>query len=101
MDTGAPLTVIPHRIHQLLTWQPLNLRTTWRGIPCAVGSIQAWLPVSNYSVLRGPLPVVAKFPDHDPPGDPIPVLLGLEFFQSHSVLEFVLRAPAPGSIRIP
>jgi hypothetical protein len=36
--------------------------------------------------------LLAKFAPSDPPGDPVPVLLGLEFFLAHQA-EFNLRLP--------
>src|SRR3954462_9654611 len=49
LDTGAPLSIIPFEIHQKdqFAWQPLpgpwpRGFTTWMGVPCTVGRIDAW-----------------------------------------------------------
>lgn len=42
--------------------------------------------------LRGPFTLLAKFPHRDPPGAPVPVLLGLEFFLAHQAA-FNLGSP--------
>ncbi len=85
LDTGAPLSVIPFCVQQQgLRWQTLpGVRASWAGQRCDVGRIDIWLPTDQPPHVRGPFPLLAKFPQTDPPGDPVPVLLGLEFFQTH------------------
>ena len=103
LDTGAPLSVVPfHDHHQRLTWQPIpGIRTTWAGQPCDLGRIDVWFKTEQPPYLRGPLSLLAKFPHSDPPGDLVPVLLGLEFFLTHQA-EFILPPPPQhGFIRLP
>jgi hypothetical protein len=85
LDTGAPLSVIPYHIHQKgLRWQAIpGIQVTWSGQRCDLGRIDVWLPTDQPSSLRGPFALLAKFPQSDPPGDDVPVLLGLEFFLAH------------------
>ena len=94
VDTGAPLSVVPFRIHsQRLLWTPVpGTPVTWKGQPCTLGYVDVWLPTDQPPYLRGPLPLLAKFAHSDPPGAPVPVLLGLEFFLAHQA-EFELRPP--------
>ncbi len=103
LDTGAPLSVIPFDVHrQGLIWRPLaGVRTTWSGQPCDVGHIDIWLSDLVSSSLRGPLSILAKFPQRDPPGDPIPILLGLEFVIAHQTDLALPPPPQPGILRIP
>ena len=103
LDTGAPLSVIPFRIHQQgLSWQAIpGIRATWSGQRCDLGRIDVWLPTDQPPHLRGPLSLLAKFPRSDPPGDPVPVLLGLEFFLAHQAELQLLLPPRDGSILRP
>lgn len=112
LDTGAPLSVVPLHVHQArdLNWQPLPGAwppglTTWSGVPCTLGIIDVWLPLSGDAQLRGPLRFIAKFAQATPAYLPanVPVLLGLNFlaeqrtdnsFQCHT-------APQAGSILLP
>jgi hypothetical protein len=103
LDTGAPVSVVPFHVHhQRLAFTPIpGLRTTWAGQPCDLGRIDAWLATQQPPYLRGPFALLAKFPHSDPPGDLVPVLLGLEFFLTHQA-EFALRPPPQqGVIRLP
>lgn len=103
MDTGAPVSVVPFHVHQQrLAWQPIpGIRITWAGQPCELGRIDAWLATEQPPYLRGPFSLLAKFPHRDPPGDLVPVLLGLEFFLSHQA-EFTMRLPPQrGVISLP
>jgi hypothetical protein len=97
LDTGAPLSVIPYHIHQKgLRWQPIpGVQATWSGQRCDLGRIDAWLPTDQPPYLHGPLALLAKFPRRDPPGDDVPILLGLEFFLAHQA-EFQLFLPPQG-----
>jgi hypothetical protein len=45
--------------------------------------------------------LLAKFAHSDPPGPPVPVLLGLEFFLTHQAELNVLLPPQHGIIRLP
>jgi len=45
--------------------------------------------------------MLAKFPHSDPPGDLMPVLLGLEFFLTHHVELELLLPPQEGVMRLP
>ena len=103
IDTGAPLSVIPFHVHhQRLLWQPLaGIRTTWAGQRCDVGRVEIWLPTEEPPFLRGPLSLLAKFPNQDPPGDPVPILLGLEFFLTHHAEFSLLLPPQHSGIRLP
>jgi hypothetical protein len=103
LDTGAPLSVVPFHVHhQRLVWQPIpGIRTTWAGQPCDLGHIDVWLRTEQPPYLRGPFPLLAKFPHNDPPGDLVPVLLGLEFFLSHQAEFTLLPPPQRGVIRLP
>jgi hypothetical protein len=101
VDSGAPLSVIPFRLHQHLEWQSLGYPTTWHSISCTLGTIEVWLPNENYTALRGPRTMIAKFPDSDPPGKPLPILLGLEFFWSNQANPTLWPPSGKGAIRIP
>jgi hypothetical protein len=103
LDTGAPLSVIPFHVQQKgLRWQPLpGVRTTWSGQRCDLGHIDVWLPTDQPPHRRGSFSLLAKFPQSDPPGDDVPVLLGLEFFLIHQA-EFQLLLPTQdGRILLP
>jgi hypothetical protein len=103
VDTGAPLSVIPLHVHQQgLHWQPIpGIRATWSGQRCDLGRIDVWLPMDQPPSLRGHLSLLAKFPRSDPPGDPVPVLLGLEFFLAHQAEFQLLPPPQDGRILLP
>jgi hypothetical protein len=103
LDTGAPISVIPFHVHhQRLTWQLLpGIKTTWAGQPCDLGRIDAWLATSSSPSLRGPFPLLAKFPRNDPPGNLVPVLLGLEFFLAHRAELQLFLPPQDGHILLP
>jgi hypothetical protein len=103
LDTGAPLSVVPFHIHQqALRWQSIpGIRATWAGRRCDLGWIDVWLPTDRPPSLHGPLPLLAKFPRSDPPGDDVPILLGLEFFLSHQAQLQLLLPPQHGSILFP
>lgn len=102
LDTGAPLTVIPFHVHnQRLLWQSLpGLTTTWMGQRCDLGRVDVWLPTEQPPHVRGPLSLLAKFARSDPPGPPVPVLLGLEFFLTHQAELTLLLPPQHGVIRL-
>jgi hypothetical protein len=103
LDTGAPLTVIPFHVQQQgLRWQAIpGIRATWAGQPCQLGRIDVWLPIDQPPYLHGPLSVLAKFPQSDPPGDLVPSLLGLEFFLTHQAECHLLLPPQHGIIQLP
>lgn len=94
LDTGAPISVVPFHVHhQRLVWKALpGVQSTWAGQRCDVGRIDAWLPTNLSPFVRGPFSMLAKFPKSDPPGDLVPVLLGLEFFLAHQ-FEFQMHLP--------
>ena len=73
----------------------------WAGQPCDLGTIDLWLLTDQSPALRGPFPLLAKFPHSDPPGNPIPVLLGLEFFLSQKAGMSLLPPPQSGAIQLP
>jgi hypothetical protein len=103
LDTGAPLTVVPfYRHNQRLLWHPVpGLTTSWMGQHCDLGRLDVWLPTQQPPNVRGPLSLLAKFARSDPPGPPVPVLLGLEFFLTHQA-EFTLLPPPQHSVlRLP
>jgi hypothetical protein len=103
LDTGAPLSVIPFHVHrQGLRWQSIpGIRTTWSGQRCELGRIDCWLPTDQPPYVRGPLSLLAKFPQSDPPGNDVPVLLGLEFFLAHQAEFQLLLPPRDSSILLP
>jgi hypothetical protein len=94
LDTAAPLSVVPFHVHsRRLVWQPIRgIQATWSGQACYLGRIDFWLPTDQPPDLRGQMSLLGKFARSDPPGDPVPVLLGLEFFLAHQA-EFNLRLP--------
>jgi hypothetical protein len=103
LDTGAPLSVVPFYVHhRRLAWQPIpGIKVTWAGQPCELGRIDVWLSTQQPPNVRGPFSLLAKFARSDPPGDLVPVLLGLEFFLTH-LAEFNLPPPPQhGAIRLP
>jgi hypothetical protein len=103
LDTGAPLSVIPFHVQQNgLRWQPIpGIRANWSGQRCNLGRIDCWLPTDQPPYLRGPLSLLAKFPQSDPLGDPVPVLLGLEFFLAQQAEFQLLLPPRDSSILLP
>lgn len=103
LDTGAPLSVVPFHVHnQRLLWQLLpSIQTTWAGQTCDLGRVDIWLPTDQPPHVRGPLSLLAKFARSDPPGPPVPVLLGLEFFLTHQAELTLLPPPQQSVIRLP
>lgn len=103
LDTGAPLSVVPFHVHnQRLVRQPLSgIQTTWSGQTCDLGRIDFWLAIDQPPYLRGPLSLLAKFARSDPPGPPVPILLGLEFFLTHQAELILLLPPQQSVIRLP
>jgi hypothetical protein len=97
------VSVVPFRIHsQRLAWRPVRgIRTTWLGQICDLGHIDVWLPTAQPPFLRGPFPMLAKFPRSDPPGDPVPILLGLEFFLTLQAGIAIPPYPLPGTVDLP
>lgn len=61
------------------------------------------LPVARLKVplYLGPVTLLAKFPHGDPPGDLVPVLLGLEFFLTHQAEFTLFPPPQRGVLRLP
>jgi hypothetical protein len=103
LDTGAPVSVVPFHVHdQNLDWVPLpGVQTQWAGQPCDVGTLDVWLPTGRGKLLEGPFPMLAKFPRSDPPGNRVPILLGLEFFLAHRAYLALTPPPGRGGLRIP
>jgi hypothetical protein len=66
-----------------------------------LSGIECWLSTQQPPYLRGPLALLAKFPHSDPPGNPVPVLLGLDFFLSHQAEFTMLLPPQHGVISLP
>jgi hypothetical protein len=99
LDTGAPLSVVPFHVHnQRLTWQLIpGISVTWAAQPCDLGRIDVWFTTDQRPSLRGPYTLLAKFARSDPPGDLMPVLLGLEFFLTHQA-EFSMFLPPHHSV---
>src|SRR5258708_2074069 len=71
LDTGAPLSVIPfHTKQQGRHWHPIpGIRVPGAGHPCQLGRVDCCLPTVQPPALHGPLSLLAKFPQSDPPGD--------------------------------
>ena|SRR5207249_1653105 len=103
LDTGAPLSVVPFHVHnQRLSWRPLpGVHATWSGQPCHLGHVEIWLPTEQPPYIRGPLSLLAKFAHSDPPGTPVPVLLGLEFFLTHRAEFHMLLPPQSCALTVP
>jgi hypothetical protein len=102
LDTGAPLSVVPLHIHgRGLVWQRLGVRSSWSGQPCDLGRIDIWLPTDQPPYLHGPFSLLAKFPRSDPPGSPIPLLLGLEFLLTYQTEFHLLCPPQQGTLMLP
>jgi hypothetical protein len=99
LDTGAPISLVPFHVHHgRLVWQPIpGVQTTWFGQRCDLGRVEIWLATDQPPSLRGPMSMLAKFARSDPPGPPVPVLLGLEFFLTHRA-EFQLFLPPRGGM---
>jgi hypothetical protein len=45
--------------------------------------------------------LLAKFPKSDPPGDPVPALLGLEFLLAYQAEFHLPLPPQDGALRLP
>ena len=103
LDTGAPLSIVPFHVHYgRLKWQPIPRATiSWAGQPCDLGHVDVWLTTQQPPYLQGPFSLLAKFPRSDPPGDLMPVLLGLEFFLAHQVEFELLLPPQHGLLLLP
>jgi hypothetical protein len=103
LDTGAPLSIIPFHVHhRRLSWQPIaGIATTWAGQRCDLGRIDLWLATDQPPNVCGPLSLLAKFARGDPPGPPVPILLGLEFFLAHQAELVLSLPPRDGSIVFP
>jgi hypothetical protein len=103
LDTGAPLSVVPYHVHhQRVIWQSIpGIKVNWAGQPCDLGRADVWFATAQSPYLRGPFSLLAKFARSDPPGDLMPVLLGLEFFLAHQAEFSILLPPQRGLIRLP
>ena len=112
LDSGAPLCVVPFSVHngQGLSWHslpgpwPAGFRT-WLGVRCTLGSVNVWLSRPGLPQFHGPIPLIAKFADVDPPNvkPPISVLVGLNFLadiKAHVNFQFH-TPPHGGSIVLP
>lgn len=97
------MSVVPFQVHRRgLAWQPLpGVQGHWMGQPCQVGVAQVWLPAATGTAGRGPFPLLAKFPASDPPGDPVPVLPGLEWLLTNHAGITLGPAPQDGVIHLP
>jgi hypothetical protein len=60
-----------------------------------------WLPSPDGLSAFGPYPLLAKVARSDPPGAPVPVLLGLEFFLAHGASLGLPPHPTSGMIGLP
>ena len=99
------IEVFAHRISRLRLLHPKHrlagIKSTWTGQRCDLGRVDVWLPIEEPPFLRGPFSLLAKFPHQDPPGDPVPILLGLEFFLAHQAEFHLLLPPQHNAIRLP
>jgi hypothetical protein len=77
------------------------MKITWAGQPCDLGRIDVWLASGQSAAVRGPFSLLAKFPQSDPPGNLMPVLLGLEFFLSNQTEFAMLLPPRQSVISLP
>jgi hypothetical protein len=78
-----------------------GIKATWFGQSCDLGRIDLWLPTDQSPYLRGPMSLLAKFPQTDPRGPPVPVLLGLEFFLAYQAEFQLFLPPRDGIIVLP
>jgi hypothetical protein len=112
LDSGAPLSVIPYAIHHThsFSWKPLPGAwptgfSSWLGVPCLVGLIEAWAPIADAPFLNGPWTFIAKFAQANPPNMPanLPILLGLNFLADHKAGIAIQNCtlPTAGSILLP
>ena len=103
LDTGAPLSIIPFHVHNgRLDWTLVpGIQLSWAGQPCDLGTIEIWLRTGQSPSPQGPFLLLAKFPRSDPPGSPVPILLGLEFFLSRQAGLTLPPAPQPGVLQLP
>jgi hypothetical protein len=102
LDTEAPISVIPYHIHhQRLSWQALGIQSSWFGQICDLGRIEIWFSAGPGLPMAGPYSLLAKFPQSDPAGDPVPILLGLEFFLTYQAYLAIPPPPGKGSIQLP
>jgi hypothetical protein len=97
------VSVVPFHVHyQRIRWQPIpGISASWAGQSCDLGHVDVWLTTQQPPYLRGPFSLLAKFPRSDPPGDLMPVLLGLEFFVTHQAEFEMLPPPRQALIRLP
>jgi hypothetical protein len=65
-----------------------------------VGQVEIWLPEVGTAAVCGPFALLGKVPHSDPPGAPLPMLLGLEFLIRHHAALGLLSAPRQGEIRV-
>jgi hypothetical protein len=94
--------VVPFHIHhQRLPWRPLGVQATWAGQVCDLGAIDVWFATTDGATVRGPFSVVAKYARGDPPGDPVPVLLGLNFLLAYQASLALDPPPGHGRIELP
>ena len=102
-DSGAPISVVPYSVQlRGLNWQPVvGVKTTWFGQAADLGYIDIWFPSSLGGSPIGPFKTLAKFPQSDPPGPAVPVLLGLEFLLAHRAAAALLTPPQPSSLTLP
>ena len=75
------------------------------GVPCLVGLIDVWVPITEAPFLNGPWTCIAKFAQAHPPKMPtnLPILLGLNFLADHKAAVVIQNCslPKPGSILLP
>jgi hypothetical protein len=112
VDSGAPLSVIPYSVHHThnFSWQllpgpwPAGF-TSWSGVPCVVGRIDVWIPISEPPFLSGPFQCIAKFAQATPANMPLnlPILFGLNFLADHQATMGIQchTIPDGGSIILP
>ena len=69
LDSGAPISVIPFRVHhRRLPWQSLGVQATWSTPGLRPRPSRGLVQRGASCSMAGPFSLLAKFPRNDPPG---------------------------------